>query len=857
MADVAALVFDIDSSQARGAAKDLADLNSAAIKAANSAASIGTTMRDTNGKFQEAIRLTANNTREIESYAQAYNPVLAAQIKFRNEVVRTASAVKAGAMDQKQRIEYLKNLKRELDGSASAERRASAAREAARREFLPMYAASKQYEETLERLNAALKDTHINENQHAAALSRLNSEYAASTVAAQRFGQSQQVARHHVANLSFQLNDIGMMMAMGQNPFMLMMQQGPQVAQIIGQMNQEGRKLGPTLSGAFKMFLNPTTAVTLALIGATAALGQWAMSAIGASSDAKKFADSLSDMESALSDISKFGKFDASTKRLNVSLDEIVSKYGSINEGVEKHINLVNQAAIATANLSKNNYMSLFTETFDTGWLTTRVDDVRIAFETTNDSARDLIRLMEEASKARGITAQREAAESLRDEVIRITGGVQSMTLEQLNFLNGLNAAIESLRQIEVQTGRASDNILESARQTAAWERNMAAVKAQIDAISRSLSAIGGFQLQAVSANMERRLLEAGVAAGKAAKQVEDFERAAEFMNRRKGIMAQFSGRYDDPGYATAIRMLNEEEAAARAASDAQFALGETRERLAEEERERRKAERGGASAAKAAERRAAAELKAAEKGFQNIRELLERESLFQVAEWEKRQKQLDAALAKDLLTRENYELMKQQLQQHYFGTEYQRKQVQYDMDLQQLRAALDAEMITRQQYAIMAANLHSQQVSQMGAADANIYSQHLSNLAGHFGEMNAIAGGGYDSLLKAQRVFGAASALISTYQGAAKALELPFPYNMAAMAKVLAAGMGMVNAIKSGGSSKGAGASSSAAVRQEPTRNVLVRMEGPDWMQDIAESVITQIYDQSKDGRVIISRDY
>lgn len=49
-----------------------------------------------------------------------------------------------------------------------------------------------------------------------------------------------------------------------------------------------------------------------------------------------------------------------------------------------------------------------------------------------------------------------------------------------------------------------------------------------------------------------------------------------------------------------------------------------------------------------------------------------------------------------------------------------------------------------------------------------------------------------------AAKVFGAISATISMFTGAAKALELPFPANLAAMAAVLAKGAALVASIKS-----------------------------------------------------------
>ena len=70
---------------------------------------------------------------------------------------------------------------------------------------------------------------------------------------------------------------------------------------------------------------------------------------------------------------------------------------------------------------------------------------------------------------------------------------------------------------------------------------------------------------------------------------------------------------------------------------------------------------------------------------------------------------------------------------------------------------------------------------------------------------------------------------------------------------------MGAVNAIKGGGSGSGSRgrAAATPATKTEPTKNVLVRLEGDAWLTGMAEQIMTQIYDASKDGRVIVARDY
>lgn len=854
--DIAALGFEVDSTQARGAAKALADLNSAAIKAANSAARIGTAMRDASGRFQSAAVLTAENRHEVERYAKAYNPLLAAQIKYTKEVINTAAAVKAGAIDRRQRIEYLRELKRELDGTAAAERKAAQAREAARREFIPLYAASKRYEESLNRLNAALDAGHLTVQQHKAALNTLNAAYQSSVVASQRFGQAQTVASHHVANLSFQLNDIGMMMASGQSPFMLMIQQGPQVAQIFSQLKQSGQSLGGTLAGAFRMILNPTTLLTLGVIAGTAALYQWLTASEDASSGAKKLGDGIDDLKSKVDALGSGNfTFNVETGKLEVSLDKIVEKYGTMNNAVARHISLLQEANAVAAGFANLNFMAGFEESFSNtlGYLTTRVDEVRIAFGTTNDAARDLIFLMQRAGEVKGITAQREAAEALRDRILDITGGIQNMTAEQVAYFVEVSRAVDQLRIAETQLSRNTAETISATAQTAQWEAAMRGVLSYVNAIGQSLSNISGTGIAVAAARVEADMLrqgktlrEAGLAAARETARLEGERRTSE-LQKQYGLWGKVLGAAE-----TAARQLEISE---------QASLDILREQAREREKEAGKSSRGGGGGGAAM--RAAAELKQAEKGFQSLRELLEKDTLFQFAEYEKRQAQLKAALDKRLVTVQQYQEYEAALRVQYFGTEYQQRQLQYDLELQQLREALDQQLITRQEYDALMRQRQWEQISQLGQIRDAGTAYELNQMAAAFGEAASMAGDYNQKFLKAQRVFAASAALISTYQGAAMTLADPTLttwQRIAAAAKVVATGLGFVSAIKSGGSSSGGGKSTSsaasAATKTEPTRQVLVRLEGDDWLVDMAENIMTQIYDQSKDGRVIVARD-
>lgn len=72
------------------------------------------------------------------------------------------------------------------------------------------------------------------------------------------------------------------------------------------------------------------------------------------------------------------------------------------------------------------------------------------------------------------------------------------------------------------------------------------------------------------------------------------------------------------------------------------------------------------------------------------------------------------------------------------------------------------------------------------------------SSIAGSFSQIATSFGTENTKMVSAAKIFAAVSALISTYQGQAQALTLPFPANLAAMAAVGAAGFALVASINS-----------------------------------------------------------
>lgn len=749
MADVATLVFDIDSSGAVGAAKALAGLDRAAASTATMAARLNTSYRNANGQFVKQSEYIRDNTAEIRSLASAYNPVLAAQYRFADAQQQVARAVQLGV---------------------------------------------------------------ISADQQADVLRRLQAQYSQTSTAA---GNMQAT----VGNQFAQLNDVVVTAWGGMNPALIGMQQGMQMVQ--GFAGQSLPQALGTLRGAFAQLLNPVTLVTIGAVAAGAAIIQMGASLFSASEDAESAADAIS-AAAAAND-----KYMSSLKASRAPLDELVDKYGRLALVARQALENIAEVDRIDAYRKSIEALSVSVEAV-TSYTWTGVnaglDDAIAGVGRYNAAYGNLAVSLERVRNAQTELERLTAARALSAEMLAAYGSVEKMPAAMFELYTNLQKTIE--------------NTAAAKGATDSWAGSMSGVLSYLNSIAGVLSGIGGGAIQLAALKTETELLkqgrtlrEASLAASKETAVLEGKQRTAELEAQYgivgKGIAALETGQK--------LAIINAKE---------ELSVQQDIAR----EREKTAASGGGGG-------RGAAELKAAERGFQSLRELLEQESIYQVAEYEKRQLQLEAALNKNLLTRQQYRILESQLQTFYFGTEHEKRQLQYDMELQQLKDFLELKKITQQQYNMAASQLHWGQVQALGQADANQYSLQLDHMSQNFAAMNQIAGGGYDSLLKAQKVFGAASALISTYTGAAEALKLPFPYNMMAAGKIIAAGLGFVNAIKGGGGTGKATASTATAAtpaQQDPLKTYTINLSGDDMFAGAAEYFIERIQGALADGVIL-----
>lgn len=142
-----------------------------------------------------------------------------------------------------------------------------------RDQYVPLEVATRQYEAALKELDAAERAGILTDKEAAAARAQVSASlrqaeeaHRRQTDAANAGGQSTRLAAHEVTNLSYQLQDAAVQLAGGQNPFLILMQQGPQAAGAVGGVSR-------LLSLMMSPVLLATTAVVALGVGFAAAAG--------------------------------------------------------------------------------------------------------------------------------------------------------------------------------------------------------------------------------------------------------------------------------------------------------------------------------------------------------------------------------------------------------------------------------------------------------------------------------------------------------------------------------------------------------------------------------------------------------
>lgn len=678
MVDIAQLGYNIDSSQARTAAKDLDRMAAAADKAERGARDLASASRN-----------------------------------------------------------LLRNEKGQFMGTAESAAKYAGEIDALRAKYNPLYAASKQFEASQAEIKRALELGAISVGQAEAALERLNAQMVVSQAANDRFGASMDASAAHTTNLLFQFQDIAMMMASGQNPLILAMQQGAQVSGIFYQMRGAGQSAMSAIGSALMGLVSPMSLVTIGVIAGGAALVQWGMSALGAGENTKTFEDALTDLQTSVSEMNA---------QMNIwtmeGAEAVRAKYGEINAELAQFIAMQNQITqIEALNNARDSAAALLDEL--QGWESS-TENLSEIFPSLLGRVNHLINGLQTVKTARTFEEQLAALTNMRSVMETIPGGIQAMTSEQFKFYSQIVESEDAIRQMIAAQPKGDflSSAISKARELASAFWDAARAKAS------ATDAAGP-----------------GMTTGN-----------ADWAKNQLGFLL--------PG----SELLPPSAAASGGGGRSGGGGG------------------GGGQQDQYAN------------NLQSLIESLQTEQQT-VDEW----------------YQENLTILEDRRASEILGEQ----------------AHKDALLALEQEYLERKKGLNE---------GYNQFS--LDSASALFGEMYSLTGSSLSGLLKLQKTFGAASALVNTYTAAAQVLADPslgFFAKFAAVAKTVAAGMGLVNAINGGGGG-GAGraggtTSATSATASEPNRVTRVELVGDDWLVNLAESMMTQIYDASRDGRVIVAR--
>lgn len=189
-----------------------------------------------------------------------------------------------------------------------------------RASFNPLFAASRQYEAQLDRIAEAERLGAISAREAADARQRAASIIAPAGMAGPQpaiggYGNSAMNTGYFAA----QANDVMMMAAMGQDPMMLALQQGPQISQQLNLMGGGMQAVKALGSGILSM-LNPISLATIGIIGLGTAAVQWFASS---REKAKTFDDALKDLSEGTD------AYERAMARARASTADMAAEFGS------------------------------------------------------------------------------------------------------------------------------------------------------------------------------------------------------------------------------------------------------------------------------------------------------------------------------------------------------------------------------------------------------------------------------------------------------------------------------------------------------------------------------------------------
>lgn len=236
------------------------------------------------------------------------------------------------------------------------------------------------------------------------------------------------------ANLASQFNDIGVMLAAGQSPIQLALQQGTQISQVLSTMGS-GTQVLKGLAAAFMSVVSPVSLVTVGIIAAGAALVQYVT---GVGDDIKSADEVLKGHEALIREVrDAYG--DAA-----VAVEQYAGKSKSlleydIRKKIDEYKQIVNESAQSLYGTLQQVPASTFEgATYTIGQVQAAMAKLQESIKSGNPDIRGFIDRLIEIEKQSGTPEQ--VRELIREiiETGRVSGDVQGKLASLTNIIGNL-----------------------------------------------------------------------------------------------------------------------------------------------------------------------------------------------------------------------------------------------------------------------------------------------------------------------------------------------------------------------------------------------------------------------------------
>ncbi|WP_312526698.1 phage tail length tape measure family protein [Paracoccus sp. (in: a-proteobacteria)] len=324
-------------------------------------------------------------------------------------------------------------------------------------------------------------------NKIAPALSPLPAYFNKTADTAGKAEKSIGAAAGQTGNLVSQFNDIAVMMAAGQSPVQLAMQQGTQISQVLTTMGG-GVGAVKALGGAFVAMLNPISLITIGSIAMGAALSQSLSAMLPAT---VKFSDAMDSLNDAISrSRDNLDMFADSGKRL-------AEIYGGVTDEIREMASAIAAADLRRANdAAKTAAKTLSQEYNGSGFLNvSRREDLGNGLNLAGPSLDSMAALSKALGEDRTLNDRVEILERMRQILVASVGPVETMNSAQRDYYFSIVDAERAARQVLAlvkDTERAESDLAnaKSAKARKYMAETMAASKAAMTAAQDEISTL-------------------------------------------------------------------------------------------------------------------------------------------------------------------------------------------------------------------------------------------------------------------------------------------------------------------------------------------------------------------------------